>query len=181
MISYEEFGVRFFEHALTAERIAGALSGLVGAPFEVGPLAAGPGKVAQVTATGSARTPTAVRTARSPATFRAWIPVDLALTITLGGQAHRFTADLGVPLVLTAQAAEPLRIVLDITPPTRHEIELRLEADGMRATFLKLVAGIDDELKRFVARHVAKEVTKPAVQRARVIDVAALIDRAVSD
>ncbi len=178
--SYETFGVRFFEHAVTEERLAGALSGLVGDDIEFGPMGVGPGRVAKVTATGRVRDPVATRTGDRPLTFLVRLPVDLRLNIELGGQAHRFTADLVVPLVLTAHAAEPLTIVVHIEPPSRHDIELRLDADGVRATFLQVVAGVDEEIRRFVAKYVAREVAKPSVRRATVIDVSAHIDAAWS-
>lgn len=176
--SYETFGVRFFEHAVTEQRIVSAMSGMVGDAIDFGPMGVGPGKVAKVSATGRVQVPTATRTGDRPLTFRVRIPVDLRLNIELGGSAHRFTADLGVPLTLTVHAAEPLRIVIHIEPPSRHDIELRLDADGVRATFLQFVAGVDDEIRRFVAKYVAREVAKPGVRRATEIDIATRIDAA---
>lgn len=51
-ISYAEFGTRFFKHAVTEERIQGALSSLAGNRIEFGPIGAGPGRLAQVSAVG---------------------------------------------------------------------------------------------------------------------------------
>jgi len=178
--SYETFGVRFFEHAVTAERIAGALAGVVGDDIEFGPMGVGPGKVAKVSATGRVLAPTATKVDDRPLTFRVRLPVDLRLAVELGGQAHRFVADLVVPLTVTAHAAEPLTIVVHIEPPSRHDIELRLDADGIRATFLQFVAGMDDEIRRYVARYIARELAKPGVRRATTIDVSAHIDAAWS-
>jgi len=48
--SYERFGSLFFEHAVTSERVLASLSGLVGKAIEIGPMGAGPGRVAKVTA-----------------------------------------------------------------------------------------------------------------------------------
>jgi hypothetical protein len=176
--SYETFGVRFFEHAVTAERIVAAMSGVVGSEIEFGPVGAGPGRVARVSATGQVGTPRATRTATDPLVFRLVVPVDLTLVVQLGGQTHRFDADLTVGVALTARAAEPLTIVIDIEPPTAEDVRVTVNAQGLRATLLQYVAGIDDEIRRFVAKYVAREIAKPGVQRARVIDVAARIDAA---
>ena len=51
-ISYGEFGERFFAHAVTEERIVGALRGIAGDRIEFGPIGAGPGKFAKVSAEG---------------------------------------------------------------------------------------------------------------------------------
>jgi hypothetical protein len=174
--SYGTFGVRFFEHAVTAGRILAAMSAVIGDQIDLGPIGAGPGRVAKVTATGRVGTPSAVRTGLDPVTFRLLIPVDLALGVRLGGRTHRFRADVTVRLRLTARAAEPLAVVIDIEPPTADDVLVTVNAEGLRAAVLQYVAGVDQELRRFVARYVAGEITKPAVQRATVIDVAARLD-----
>ena len=53
-----------------------------------------------------------------------------------------------------------------------------LEAEGVRAEVLRRVGGIDREIRRFVAKYVAREIDKPQIQAARDIDVAARIDKA---
>ena len=49
-MTYEEFGRRFFEIAVTEGRVAGAIGEIAGDEFQVGPIAQGPGKIARVTA-----------------------------------------------------------------------------------------------------------------------------------
>ncbi|MGH3949520.1 MAG: hypothetical protein ACRDSE_10380 [Pseudonocardiaceae bacterium] len=176
--TYGEFGLAFFQRAVTAERISGGVSGLVGQPVEFGPIGAGPGRIATVSAAGEVGSPTVTRvSAGEPLRFLLRVPVDLRLTVSLPATVNRFRAEMMIELTLTARAAEPLRVVIDIQPPTRDDITVDLRADGMRATVLRLVAGIDGEIRRFVARYVDKEIGKPAVQRARDIDLGAIIDR----
>jgi hypothetical protein len=55
---------------------------------------------------------------------------------------------------------------------------VRLEARGLRASLTQAAAGVDGELRRFVARYVAKEVQKPHITAARIIDVAGAIEKA---
>ena len=49
-VSYEEFGRRFFEIAVTEERVGDAIAAIAGDEFEMGPMGQGPGKIAKVTA-----------------------------------------------------------------------------------------------------------------------------------
>ncbi len=49
-MSYEEFGRRFFEVAVTEERVGDAIGQIAGDAFEMGPIAQGPGRLAKVTA-----------------------------------------------------------------------------------------------------------------------------------
>jgi hypothetical protein len=43
---------------------------------------------------------------------------------------------------------------------------------------MQRVANVEGELRRFVAKYVARETGKPHIEEARLIDVSAAIDRA---
>lgn len=176
MIGYAEFGERFFRTAVTAERIEASLARLAGDPISFGPIGAGPGKVAQVRARGAVREGTATPVEDDEVRFRLAIPVDLELRIDLGVDVHRFDVELVVGLDLHARAEAPLRLVVDVSPPTGHDVEVHLSAKALRSSILQRVAGIDREIARFVARYVAREIDKPHIRAARDIDVAARID-----
>jgi hypothetical protein len=90
---------------------------------------------------------------------------------SLGGQDHRFHADVSVGLKLTARAAEPLRVVIGVEPSTRRDVMVSVDPEGLRATMLQRVAGI--EIQRYVATYIAREITKPQIKRARDIDAPA--------
>jgi hypothetical protein len=179
-VPYAVFGERFFEHAVTQERIVGALGGLAGDPIEFGPIGAGPGRIAHVTASGVVGRGVAARVPGDEIAFRLTIPVALDLQIDLGMDHHRFHADVAVGLNLHARAAEPLRVVIDVDPPTWRDVSVEVKAEGLRAGVLKRLAGIDREIGRFVARFVRRELDKPHIRAARDIDVAARIDGAWS-
>lgn len=176
--SYAYFGIEFFRIAVTEERILGAIGGLTGDTFEFGPLAVGPGKIAKVNATGQIGEPSIAPLPGDEVRFALTIPVDVQLVVHLPLDNHRFHADVKVHLRLTARAAKPLRVVIDIATPTRDDVEVVLEAESVRASLLKMVAGVDGELKRFVAKYVAREVQKPHIVKAKDIDVAARISGA---
>ena len=49
-MTYEEFGRKFFEVAVTEERVGGAIGAIAGDAFAMGPMGQGPGGIAKVTA-----------------------------------------------------------------------------------------------------------------------------------
>jgi hypothetical protein len=174
--TYEEFGALFFRAAVTPERILGAVEGIAGQPIDFGPMGVGPGRIAQVTAKGQIGAATATELPGLPISYRLVVPVDLDFTVNLQVEKHHFHASVEVPLTVTAHATRDLRIIVDVTPPNPDELELDLEAEGIRATLLKRIANIDGELRRFVAKYVARELEKPHIVATRNIDVGVSID-----
>ena len=49
-LTYEQFGRKFFETAVSEERVCNAIAAIAGDAFEMGPMGQGPGKIAKVTA-----------------------------------------------------------------------------------------------------------------------------------
>jgi len=174
--TYEEFGALFFRAAVTPERILGAVDAIAGKPIDFGPMGVGPGRIARVTAKGQIGQATATELPGVPISYRLVVPVELDFTVDLQVEKHRFHASVEVPLTVSAHATRDLRIIVDVTPPNPDELELDLAAEGMRATLLKRVAGIDGELRRFVAKYVARELEKPHIVATRNIDVGVSID-----
>jgi hypothetical protein len=179
-ISYEDFGVQFFARAVSEARILGGVNTLAGQPINVGPMGVGPGRIAKVTARGSIGEATATQVPGDIVSYRVVLPVSLVFDVDLQLDSHRFHADLEVPLTLVARAASPLKVVIDVQPPEPSQVTVKLRAEGLRASMLNKVVGVDTELQRFVAKYVRREVTKPAVAAARVIDVARAMDGAWS-
>ena len=179
--TYEEFGALFFRAAVTPERILGAVDAIAGKPIDFGPMGVGPGRIARVTAKGQIGEATATELPGIPISYRLVVPVALDFTVDLQVEKHHFHADVEVPLTVTAHATRDLRIIVDVTPPNPDELELDLAAEGVRAGLLKRVANIDGELRRFVAKYVARELEKPHVVATREIDVGVSIDVAWAD
>ncbi len=178
--SYETFGVRFFEHAITVERIQSALSGLAGREIDFGPKSAGAAGIAKISATGAIGTASVLRTRSEPITLQVAIPIDLKLNVRLAGQNQRFHADVKAGLTLTARAAEPLRLLIHVQPPTAQDVQVELRAQGLGATMLNAVAGIDSELRRVVAGQIACKLDEPEIRDMLDIDIAARIDKATA-
>ena len=177
-ISYEQWGVDFFSEAVSEERILGAVNTVAGQPIDFGPIGVGPGRIAKVRAYGEIGAASATRQAADHISYRVVLPVSLTFEVDLQVETHRFEADLLVPLTLTAVARPGVRIFIDATPPRSEEVQVDLQAKGLRASVLQRVVGVEAELRRFVARYVRHELEKPHVREARLIDVSRAIDRA---
>lgn len=178
LISYGEWGTLFFETAVTVERILAGVNGMAGQQIEFGPLGVGPGRVAKVTASGEIGTASGERMSTDPVQFDVRLPVTLQFNLHLGLDVHRFNADVEVPLRMTARGRDDLAICIEIDPPAKDEITIVLKAQGLRATVTQYAANIEGELRRFIAKYVSRELEKPAIQAARVVDVGAAINRA---
>jgi hypothetical protein len=177
-ITYADFGERFFVHAVSEERILQGFQGLAGNRIEFGPIGAGPGRFAKVSAVGEMGSASARRQDGLPVTFRLSIPVILNLVVDLGVDKHRFDGDLEVGLDLVARAADELRVVIDIPSPTADDVTVSMHSGAVRSEIFRRVTGVEREIARFVAKYVGREIDKPHIREARHIDVAARIDRA---
>jgi hypothetical protein len=177
-VSYHQWGADFFAEAVSGERILGAVNGLAGQPIDFGPMGVGPGRIAKVRAYGEIGAATAEQLDGHEIAYRVELPVELTFELDLQVETHVFHADLLVPLVLRARAVEGVRVYIDVSPPRSSDVLVRVRAEGLRASIMQRVANVEGELRRFVARYVAREVSKPHIEAARMIDVAAAIDRA---
>lgn len=177
-ISYGEFGRALFASVLHEDRIADAVALVLGDTIALGPFGAGPGRMARVTALGTIGRPRVTRLPGDFVTFDVMLPVQVAFDLDIAVGVHTFNATMEVPLRLEARAAAPLTIVLAISPPREEDLVVRTEVDRRRTAMLKKVAGIDDELRRFMVRYVARELTKEHVVRATRLDLAEILDHA---
>jgi hypothetical protein len=177
-ITYEQWGVDFFLEAVSEQRILGAVNTIAGQPIDFGPMGVGPGRIAKVRAYGEIGAAAATRQAGDHIGYRVELPVSLTFEVDLPVETYRFVADLLVPLTLTAEARSGVRIFIDAVPPHADDVQVEVQAQGIRASVLQRVVGIEGELRRFVAGYVRRELDKPHVREARLIDVSSAIDRA---
>ncbi len=177
-VSYAQWGMDFFADAVSEERLLGAVNDLAGRPIDFGPIGVGPGKLAKVRAHGEIGEAQAEPRFGEEIAYRVELPVRLTFELNLQVETHTFHADLLVPLTLTAKAARDVRIYIEVTPPTPDEVQVAVRAEGFRASIMQRVANVEGELRRFVSRYITREITKPEVAGARMIDVSGAIDRA---
>ena len=177
-ITYEQWGVDFFHEAISEQRVLGAVNTIAGQPIDFGPMGVGPGRIAKVRAYGEIGAASATRERGDQIGYRVELPVSLTFEVDLQVETHRFEAELLVPLTLTAVACSGVRIFIAAAPPRPEEVQVELQAKGLRASVLQRVVGIESELRRFVAGYVRRELEKPHVREARTIDVSRAIGKA---
>ncbi len=177
-LTYEEFGRRFFEVAVTEGRVGAAIGEIAGDAFEIGPIAQGPGKIAKVTAQVRIQQPRVSRQVGELITFAIRIPLEIDMVVDLRIDKPKFMVFGEISLRATAKAAEPLLLILDVEKPRASDIAIHVTSKSLRAEVVRIVGGIDAEIKRFIAMHVAGEIDSPGSQKAKIIDVAETIDEA---
>jgi hypothetical protein len=175
-LTYATFGERFFRSAVTKERIEGGVASLGGRTISFGPIGVGPLELVKVSAEGEVRAPVVDERPGDLVAFTLRVPVDLHLVIDMGLDKSRFNAVVVARLALTARAADPLVIVIDIEDPTPQHIDVTVQAEGVRASVLQVLAGVDREIKKSVARYIKREIDKPGLRAARTIDVGKALD-----
>jgi len=177
-MTYEEFGRRFFEIAVTEERVGGAIGDIAGESFEMGPMGQGPGKIAKVTARVRIQEPRVKRQVGDTITFAIRIPLEIDMVVDLRIDKPKFMVFGEIALRATARAAEPLLLILDVEKPRPSDIAIHVTSKSLRAEVVRVIGGIDAEIKRFIAAHVSGEIDSPASQKAKIIDVADRLDAA---
>ena len=177
-VSYQQWGLDFFAEAVSEDRILGAVNNIAGQPIDFGPMGVGPGKIAKVCAYGEIGAATATPLEGSEISYLVELPVSLTFELNLQVETHVFHAELVVPLTLTARALEGVKIFITIDPPKPSDVQVQVTAEGIRASIMQRVANVEGELRRFVAKYVARETSKPHIEAARMIDVSGAIDKA---
>ena len=177
-LTYEEFGRRFFEIAVTEERVAAAFAVIAGDEFEMPPMRQGPAKIALVTAKVKVLEPVVTRDMGDMLTFAIRIPLVIDLLIDLRLDKQRFKVAGEIALRATARAAEPLLLIIDVPKPRPSDITVEVSSTSIRGELLRIFAGVDGEIRRFIAAYVADEIDSPQSQQAQIIDVAERLDAA---
>jgi hypothetical protein len=177
-MTYEEFGRRFFEVAVSEERVCNAIAAIAGDAFEMGPMGQGPGKIAKVSAKVRIMDPRVTRQVGDMITFAIRIPLEIDMVVDLRIDKPKFMVFGEIALHATARAAEPLLLILDVEKPRSSDISIHVTSKSLRGEVVRVIGGVDAEIRRFIAAHVSGEIDSPASQKAKVIDVADSIDAA---
>ncbi len=175
-VTYEEFGRRFFEVAVTPDRVAAAFADIAGSEFAMEPIAQGPGGIAKVSAKVKIQDPRVTRRIGDLITFVIHIPLTIDLLLDLRLDKQRFVVTGDIALRATARAAEPLLLIVDVSKPRPSDITVNVSSKSIRGEVLRILAGVDGEIRRFIALYVAEEIDQPHSQAAQVIDVATQLE-----
>lgn len=111
-------------------------------------------------------------------TFSIRIPLEIDMIIDLRIDRPQFMVFGEIALRASAVAAEPLLLILDVKKPRPSDISIHVTSKSLRAEVLRILAGVDAEIKRFIAAHVAGEIDSPESEKAKVIDVGDRLDAA---
>jgi hypothetical protein len=177
-VTYEEFGRRFFEVAVTPERVAAAFADIAGTEFAMEPITQGPGGIAKVSANVKIREPQVTRRLGDDITFVIHIPLAIDLLLDLRLDKQRFKVSGDIQLRATARAAEPLLLIVDVAKPRPSDITVNVSSKSFRGEVLRILAGVDGEIRRFIAAYVANEIDTPQSQSAQVIDIVHQLNQA---
>merc|ERR1711969_150596 len=109
-------------------------------------------------------------------TFSIRIPLEIDMVVDLRIDKPKFMVFGEIALRATARAAKPLLLILDVEKPRASDIAIHVTSKSLRAEVVRIVGGVDAEIKRFIAAHVAGEIDSPESQQAKVIDVAEQLD-----
>ena len=178
-LGLEDFGHDFMRLVLHRDRIMASIDRILGEDFALGPIGAGPGRrLARATARGRYGKTYGEELPDPELGYRVFLPVDVDFDLDLHVDNLRFHADLIVPIEIRMRVERPLTIHWDITPPTPESVVLKVNTSDRRSAIVQRVAGIDDELRRFLVRFVTRELEKPHVVKATRLDLLAMIDNA---
>lgn len=150
-VTYEEFGRRFFEVAVTPDRVAAAFADIAGSEFAMEPISQGPGGIAKVSANVKIREPRVTRKLGDLITFVIHIPLSIDLLLDL-------------------------LLIVDVAKPRPSDITVNVSSKSIRGEVLRILAGVDGEIRRFIAQYVSAEIDSPKSQAAQVINVAEQLD-----
>src|ERR1700754_5100231 len=145
-MTYEQFGRRFFEVAVTEDRVGGAIGSIAGDEFEIGPIAQGPGKIAKVTAKVRIQDPKVRRSVGELITFSIRIPLEIDMVVDLRIDKPKFMVFGGIALRATARAADPLLLILEVEKPRPSDLAIHVPHKSLRGELVRIIGGIDAEL-----------------------------------
>jgi hypothetical protein len=163
---------------VTPERVSAAIAAVVGDHVEVGPIAAGPADAARATMTATLAdvTVTPRRFGAGPLRFEALLRLPCELKVKAPAIRKTYRGELTIPLRLKVRTAAPVRLLIDVTPPTQDDIGVHLEAGNRSGRLIQVVGNIDAEVQAQTAALVKERINAPEAQRHREIDILSMVD-----
>ncbi|MDO7866787.1 hypothetical protein [Nocardioides jiangxiensis] len=176
-MTYADFGEAFLRKVIHRRRVLEVIERVLGEKIELGPIGAGPGrKFAKVRAVGWFQPTSGIEIPGPDIGFRIIVPVDVDFEIEIARDVNRFRARLLVPITVRLRLEPPLDLLVDVALPEEDEVSLQVETDKRRSAVLQRVAGLENELRRFMMRVMEKEFAKPHIQRIMRVDLLQLVD-----
>jgi hypothetical protein len=152
VIGYEEFGRRFVEHILTADRVEKTFERIVVGSFDTSTrLAAG---IVRADGTGRVTRVEVDLIADASLLFRAQIFAELKLGVRLSGVRHRYRGRARIELELRPVLHDDLTIFIDVPDVTDEAVTLELDPLGRVAGLLDQLGSVAAHTRREIARFV---------------------------
>ncbi|MBV8930162.1 MAG: hypothetical protein JO152_13660, partial [Mycobacteriaceae bacterium] len=136
------------------------------------------GRFARISAQVNVLKPHAERTVADTISFDIRIPLAIELVVDLRLDKQRFRVTGEIELHATARAAAPLQLVIDVAKPRSSDVTVEVLSSSARGELLRILAGVDAEIQRFIAKYVSDQIDAPESEKAKVIDVAERLDAA---
>ena len=177
-ISFDQFGRNFMREVVTPTRIADTIASVVGDRIEVGPLAAGPADAATASLRGKLAgvDVEAVGAEADALRFAAVVRLECTLAVKATVVDKRYRGTLTIPLTLHARTASPVRLVIDVEPPSAADIGVELLSKDRSGRLIQWLGNIDGEVRTRAAAEVARRVEAPEARQHREIDILAMVD-----
>jgi len=173
-ISYEEFGRRFVESVLTADRVEQTLGRVVAGTFSTSTkLAAG---IVRAEGSGEVTRIEVDLVSDTGLLFRAQIFVTLELSVRLSGVPHRYDGNARISLELRPVMQEDMTIFIDVPDVSDEAVTLELRPIGRVAGLLDQLGSVAEQTRREVARFVNTRKEHADALRERTIEIVPAIE-----
>ncbi|MBF6196267.1 hypothetical protein U3653_31270 [Nocardia sp. CDC186] len=172
------FAREVLRSAARPERIAEVIADIVGDRIEVGPVQAGPGGLASVTATGW---PGKVRAAACDG--EEWdvaleLPIRLRLRVDIAGVVGRFVATGRVRLRVGLVLEDPCGVFVRTEEVRQEHVDIKVRPVDRPARLLDRLADVRSMVVDHVVAYVGELLSSREISQMRRIDIAQVIDRA---
>ncbi|GEM_PF-5662081 len=178
-ISFDQFGHNFLREVVTPDRVAATIASVVGDTIEVGPVRGGPGHAARATMRGKLAGVDVTPGDGGDGDvlhFVAEVRLDCTLAVKAPAINKRYGGAVTIPLHLNVRTASPLRLVIEVEPPSPPDIGVELESGDRSGRLIQLLGDIDGEVRTRAAEEVARRADAPEARRHREIDILAMVD-----
>jgi hypothetical protein len=173
-ISYEEFGRRFVESVLTAERVEKTLERVVAGSFETSTkLAAG---IVRAEGSGNVTRVEVDLIADAGLVFRAQIFATLEMAVRISGVPHRYEGKARIELELRPALQDDLTILIEIPSVDADDVVLELRPLGRVAGLLDQLGSVAEQTTREIARFVNTRKERPDALHERRIEIVPAIE-----
>ncbi len=174
-IGFEEFGRRFVESVVTADRVETTLAGVVAGEFETEIRQAG--GLVKANGSGSVKK-IVVDVLADDETLRfcAQLHLELSLTLKVSGLPYRYLAVGAIALELYPVLSDDLSIFIEVPDVTEDQVELDLRPLGSVASLLDQLGGVKEQVRREIVRFVNQRKDEPAALMQRRIDLKETIE-----